>query len=213
MTSTYAWTSKFFFKMSSSYFPFHYSSHGLDFSQFLNFDLIQQSLVYLSDLWSDPWMVILSQTHTEYSLWLTSQHTSGNVVFYCTLYICMLMCIRRREKEMYWISSELSPLTGLYRPYSHRWHLSQLCACVCMHVACFCVRLWLFVSPCLFMCGNMVVWGCPFVRGIHHCVSLNHPADCSIDGRMHHTPPTSQKLMMLSPQNPFCSLTIKNHHK
>lgn len=112
--------------------------------------------MYLSDLWSDPWMVILSQTHIEYSLWLTSQHTSGNVVFYCTLYICMLMCIRRRRRRCTGspLSYLLSPVFidpihtgGIYHSCVHvsacMWHVSVCgCDCLCLRAS-LCVGIWL----------------------------------------------------------------------
>lgn len=84
---------------------------SLQISQFLNSHRTQLRFMYSCDPTSDPRMVILPQTRIEYGLWLNSENTRGEPVFYCSLY--MLRCwMWGRETEMYCISSQ----PPLYRP-------------------------------------------------------------------------------------------------
>lgn len=83
--------SEFFFKMPFCHFLFCYSMHditsaSLHISQFLNSHVTQLGMKYFCDLTGDPWIVILSHTHAEYSLWLTLQRTSEEPVFYESLF-------------------------------------------------------------------------------------------------------------------------------
>lgn len=48
---------------------------------------------------SDPRVVILSQTHTEYSLWLTSQLPGEEAVFYYTLHVY----VQQRDRDTLYV--------------------------------------------------------------------------------------------------------------
>lgn len=214
-------TSEFFFKMPLLYFFSLYSTHditlaSLRISQFLNSHLTQLSLMYFCDLTSDPWMVILSQTRIEYSLWLTSQHTGEEAVFYYTLY----MYVEHGDRDvlyLLWAISSHYSLWTLITPEAFVLAL-RLCMYVCMYAR-LCVQIGLSMSMYACMCGSMclTVCVCTYVRRmlLLHLTSLNHPADCSIDDRMHHSPRTPQNWWCCRPEIPFVALpsgiTINNH--
>lgn len=124
--------------MTSSQIP-RCTLASLHISQFLNSHLTQLRFMYLCDPTGDPWMVILSQTRIEYGLWLTSQHTSGDPVFYCALYICYAAeCGAGRQR------CTVSPLSHLLSPlFIDPNHTGGIYLCivwvfVCMFNICVC---------------------------------------------------------------------------
>lgn len=132
--------------------PLQYAWHHLSQSPYLTVPKFSSSTteldVYFCDLTSDPWMVILSQTRIEYSLWLTSQHTSEEAVFYYTLY----MYVEHGDRDvlyLLWAISSHYSLWTLITPVAF-----VLALCPCMY-ACLCVQIGLSMSMYACMCGSM----------------------------------------------------------
>lgn len=100
--------------------------------------------MYFCDLPSDPRIVILSQTRIECSLWLTSQHTGEEPVFYYTLYVC-------GEGRQRCTLLPLSLLVSLlYEPLiTPVAFVLALCLCVCMTVCTVCLQVGFSVSMCV----------------------------------------------------------------
>lgn len=170
-------TSEFFFKMPLLYFFSLYSTHditlaSLRISQFLNSHLTQLSLMYFCDLTSDPWMVILSQTRIEYSLWLTSQHTGEEAVFYYTLY----MYVEHGDRDvlyLLWAISSHYSLWTLITPEAFVLAL-RLCMYVCMYAR-LCVQIGLSMSMYACMCGSMCLTVCVYVCQTHATAAPHLP--------------------------------------
>lgn len=57
------------------------------------------SSMLFCDLTSDPRVVILSQTHIEYSLWLTSQRLGEEAVFYYTVHVY----VEQRDRDILYL--------------------------------------------------------------------------------------------------------------
>lgn len=121
---------------------------SLHISQFLNSHLTQLWFMYLCDLTSDPWMVILSQTRIEYGLWLTSQHTSGKPVFYYTLY----MYVEHGDRDVLYLLWAISSHYSLWTLITPVAFILALCVCLNACRMLVCVGCVAYVHLCVWIC-------------------------------------------------------------